>query len=105
MQIRGLTQILAGSVPWSAMAAGAIVPTNSLVDGANFLKRDGSVAVTANFDFGNQRVVNLANGVAATDASCLAPHQVRRITGATVVHALALSPASQPQRTRASRQE
>lgn len=56
--IRGSTQILSASVSWDRMAAGAIVPTSSLVDGANFLKRDGSVAITGTFNFGGFEAQN-----------------------------------------------
>jgi len=66
-QIRGTTQIMAGTVPWSAMASGAIVPTASLVDGANFLKKDGSVVMTALFDFGGFRATNAAAPTAGGD--------------------------------------
>lgn len=64
--IRASTQILAGSVTWALMAAGAIVPTGSLVDGANFIKRDGSVAMTASFNAGGFEITNSATPTAAS---------------------------------------
>ena len=67
--IRGSTQILAGSVSWDRMAAGAIVPTSSLVDGVNFLKKDGSVAMTASFNAGG---FEIANAGAPTSGSSVA---------------------------------
>jgi hypothetical protein len=65
--VRGSTQILDGSITWAKIAAGAIVPTSSLVDGANFLKKDGSVAMTASLNAGGFPVTNAGNPVAATD--------------------------------------
>ncbi len=45
-----------------------LLATASLADGANFLKKDGSVALTASLNAGNQTIQNLANGVNGTDA-------------------------------------
>lgn len=73
--IRGSTQIQAGTVPWTAMSSGAIVPTASLVDGANFLKKDGSVSLTADFNAGGFKLTNLAAGISGTDAMTLAQGQ------------------------------
>lgn len=44
------------------------LPSANLVDGANFLKKDGSVAPTADQPFGGFKATNLANGVADSDA-------------------------------------
>lgn len=66
--IRG-TQILAGSIAWSAMAAGAIVPTSSLVDGAKLVQSDGSVAMGAALNMGGFALQNLGTPVNANDAS------------------------------------
>lgn len=44
-----------------------LLATANLADGANFLKKDGSVALTASFNAGNQTIQNLGNGVNATD--------------------------------------
>lgn len=52
-----------------------LLATANLADGANFLKRDGSVALTAAFDAGAQRLTNLANGTGANDAITLAQAQ------------------------------
>jgi len=54
---------LAGTV----FAAGAI-PSAKLADGANFLKRDGSVIPTANLPMGSFKLTGLAAGVGANDA-------------------------------------
>ena len=66
-QINGSTQIKAASIPWAQMAAGAIVPTASLVDGANFIKKDGSVTMTASLNFGGFTAQNAASPVNASD--------------------------------------
>jgi hypothetical protein len=65
--INGAQQIQSGSIPWAAMASGAIVPTASLVDGANFLKKDGSVTLTASLNLGGFNATNAADAVNAGD--------------------------------------
>jgi hypothetical protein len=87
-KIRGNTQIIDASIENAQIAADAAIvysklslatsitngdlagsiATSKLTDGAEFLKRDGSVALTAAFDAGNFKLTNVANGVAATDA-------------------------------------
>lgn len=64
--IHGAEQVQSGTIPWSAMASGAIVPSASLVDGGNFLKKDGTVAMTAAFSFGGFEATNAATPTAAT---------------------------------------
>lgn len=66
-QIRGTTQIMSGTVPLSALVSGYSIPTGNLTDGANFLKRDGSVVMTALFDFGGFRASNAAAPSSAGD--------------------------------------
>lgn len=66
--IRGSTQILDGSIPWVKMAPGTIVPSSSLVDGANFLKKDGSVAMTASFNAGGFPITSVGNPFLPLDA-------------------------------------
>lgn len=75
-QIRGNTQILAGSILDAQIGAGAAIATSKLADGADFLQRDGSVAMTGDFDAGSQKIVNLAAPVAASDAARLQDVQV-----------------------------
>lgn len=65
--IRG-TQLRPGTVPWSAMAAGAIVPTASLIDGPLFVKSDGSVPMAAALNMGGFGLNNLAVPVNGSDA-------------------------------------
>jgi hypothetical protein len=67
-QINGATQIKSSTIPWAAMAAGAIVPTASMVDGALFVKSDGSVAMGAALAMGTNKITGLAAPVAANDA-------------------------------------
>ena len=50
--IRGSTQILLNSISWDRLATGAIVPTASLVEGAEFVKRGGTVPLTADWALG-----------------------------------------------------
>ena len=45
--LNGSEEIQSGTIPWAAMASGAIVPTTSLVDGAMFVKNNGTVAMAA----------------------------------------------------------
>lgn len=66
-QINGATQIQQTTITWDRMVSGAIVPTASLVDGANFVKKDGSVAFTGNLNLGGNLATNAGTPVAATD--------------------------------------
>lgn len=65
--INGTEQVQAGTIPWAAMVAGAIVPSASLVDGANFLKRDGSVNLIAALNLGGFTAQNSGVPSNATD--------------------------------------
>jgi hypothetical protein len=66
-QINGASQIKSGTIPWAAMAAGAIVPTASLVAGALFIQSGGSVAMAASLNMGSNTIINGATPVNATD--------------------------------------
>lgn len=68
-QIRGNTQIIAGSIYDAQIATTAAIATSKLADGANFLKKDGSVALTGNLSAGNQLITNLGTPLADTDAA------------------------------------
>lgn len=63
-------QIADGAITNAKVAAGAAIETTKLADGADFVKRDGSVALTGNLDAGTNRLTNLgtpsSNGDAAT---------------------------------------
>jgi hypothetical protein len=67
-QIRGSTQILDGTIPLSKLVSGFSIPTVNLADGTNFLKRDGSVALTATLNAGNHIISSVADPVSAQDA-------------------------------------
>ena len=45
------------------------IKTSQLRDGANFLKKDGSVAMTGNLNLNNNKITNLATPVSDTDAA------------------------------------
>ena len=66
--INGSEQLQAGTIPWAAMASGAIVPTASLVDGAKFIKSDGTVSMTASLAMGGNTITGLGSPVNTTDA-------------------------------------
>ena len=53
----------------SNIAAGANIASSKLADGANFLKKDGTVAWTGANDAGNFKLVNLATPTNPNDAS------------------------------------
>ena len=74
-QIRGNVQIMAGTITNTEISASAAIATSKLADGAEFLKRDGSVALTGNLDADSNRIVNLAAPVSANDAARLADVQ------------------------------
>lgn len=67
-QIRG-SQIMSGTIFDAQIAATAAIATSKLADGANFLKKDGSVALTGAFNAGNQLLTNVGTPVADTDAA------------------------------------
>lgn len=66
--LRG-TQIMPGSIPASALASSLNLPSSQLADGANFLKKDGSVQMTGSFDAGSHTIINVANPVNPTDGA------------------------------------
>lgn len=68
-QINGASQIKSGTIPWAAMAAGAIVPTASLVAGALFIQSGGSVAMAASLNMGTNTIQNVTSPVNAMDAA------------------------------------
>lgn len=62
-------QIRDGAITNAKVAAGAAIDSSKLADGANFIKKDGTVAMTGNLDFGNQKGTNLATPTANGDAT------------------------------------
>lgn len=65
--IRGSTQILDASIPATKFVASLNLPTAQLQDGALFIKRDGTVAFTADQSFGGFKLTNVALPVSGTD--------------------------------------
>ena len=62
-------QIRDGAITNAKVAAGAAIDTSKLADGANFIKKDGTVIMTGNLDLGNQKVVSLGTPTANSDAT------------------------------------
>ncbi len=62
-------QIKDGAITNAKVAAGAAIVTTKLADGANFLKKDGTVVMTGNLDLGNGKIVNLGTPTTSTDAT------------------------------------
>ena len=62
-------QIVDGAINDAKVAAGAAIATSKLADGVNFVKRDGSIAMTGNLNLGSQRITSLQTPSASTDAA------------------------------------
>lgn len=62
-------QIRDGAITNGKIAAGAGIETSKLADGASFVKKDGSITLTGNLDFGNNKGVNVATPTTTTDAA------------------------------------
>lgn len=67
-QIRA-AQIRDGAITNLQINASAAIATAKLAQGAEFLLRDGSVAMTGNLNMGSQRITNLGTPTASTDAA------------------------------------
>lgn len=61
-------QIRDSAITDAKVAAGAAIASSKLADGANFTKKDGSVAFTGNQSMGNNKLTSLSNGTVSTDA-------------------------------------
>ncbi|MCC6328988.1 MAG: hypothetical protein IT174_10760 [Acidobacteria bacterium] len=61
-------QIEDGAITDAKVAAGAAIASSKLADGANFVKRDGTVAMTGNLDLGSQRITNVNTPSGSNDA-------------------------------------
>jgi len=68
-QIRGTTQIQAGTIADAQIQAAAAIQTSKLADGAKFIKSDGTVPMAANWSAGNFLINNLGTPAVATDAA------------------------------------
>lgn len=62
-------QIADGAINDAKVAAGAAIATTKLADGANFIKKDGSVAMTGALNMGSQLITNVLTPSAGTDAA------------------------------------
>jgi len=68
-QVRGTTQIQAGTIADAQIQAAAGIQTSKLADGAKFIKSDGTVAMTAPLNMGSQSIQSMADPVNPTDAA------------------------------------
>jgi hypothetical protein len=66
--LRG-TQIADGTITAAKLVSGLALASSQLADGANFLKKDGSVAMTSSFNAGSQTIINVASPVNPNDAA------------------------------------
>ncbi len=100
--LNGSEEIQSGSIPWAAMASGAIVPTASLVDGAKFIKSDGTVNMAAALNLGGYTVQNSGAPANASDLATKAyvdqksggiggVHDVRILSAANIASLSGLS--------------
>ena len=62
-------QIADGAINDTKIQSGANIASSKLADGANFVKKDGSVAFTGNQSMGGNLITNLATPSNSTDAS------------------------------------
>jgi hypothetical protein len=62
-------QIADQAITTAKIIAGAGIESSKLADGANFIKKDGTVAMTGNLDAGSQKIINLQTPSATGDAA------------------------------------
>jgi hypothetical protein len=62
-------QIADGAINDAKVQAGAAIATSKLADGANFIKKDGSIAMTGALDMGSQLITNVQTPGSGTDAA------------------------------------
>ena len=67
-QIRGNTQIMAGTITNNEINASAAIATSKLADGSLFIKSDATVAMGADWSMGSHKITNLADPGTGTDA-------------------------------------
>lgn len=67
-QING-SQIQNGAIADAQVAAGAAIASSKLADGLNWIKKDGSVAMTGALNMGSQLINNLQTPSSSTDAA------------------------------------
>ena len=62
-------QIADGAINDAKVQSGANIASNKLADGANFIKKDGTVAMTGALNMGSQLITNVLTPSAGTDAA------------------------------------
>jgi hypothetical protein len=67
-RLRGSTQIMVGTITADRFVTGLNLATSQLADGAEFVKRGGTVAFTADQSVGGFKLTNLADATNAQDA-------------------------------------
>lgn len=67
--INGATQIKSESIGNGQIATDAAIATSKLAGGADFIQRDGSIAMTGNLALGTNKVTGLGTPSASTDAA------------------------------------
>ena len=67
--LNGTEQIQAGTIPWSAMASGPIVPIASIINGSQIILSTGAVAMGASLNAGGFAIQSLGAPVNTTDAA------------------------------------
>lgn len=70
-QIRGTTQIKDLTITNSEIASNAAIETSKLAEGSEFLKKDGSVTMTADLDFGTYKPKNVGDPTTGSDGVTL----------------------------------
>ncbi len=62
-------QIADQAITDAKIASGAAIQTSKLAEGANFIKKDGSVTMTGSLNMGSQSITNLSTPSTGTDAA------------------------------------
>jgi len=68
-KIRGNTQIKSATITNAEISASAAIELSKLAEGAELIKRDGSVAFTGDVNLGNNKITNLAAPTQPNDAT------------------------------------
>lgn len=76
-------QIEDGAITNAKIAAGTNIDTSKLADGANFVKKDGSVTMTGALNMGSQKITSLDTPSSSTDAATkgYVDTQISTVTG------------------------
>jgi hypothetical protein len=76
-------QIADQAIDDAKVKAAAGIATSKLADGANFVKKDGSVPMTGSLDSGNNKIVNVSTPTSSSDAAnkSYVDTQISNLTG------------------------